>query len=170
MKYDCVVQKYIERPLLIHDFKFDIRQWIVLRSIDECQEPTLWWYEDCYFRLASQPFSTESLDNPMVHLCNYSIQKDSNTYPRSEKMWTLTQFLNHFNLNQQWEASIQPAMQSAVKDVMVLFLDKMKLNTKVSQLVWFMLLFISTKNPYSEKDLSGSEWILCWMILFDHGY
>ena len=55
--------------------KFDIRLWVLVTST----APTLcvWGFSDCYLRLSSKVFSLENLDDRMVHLCNFSVQKDS---------------------------------------------------------------------------------------------
>lgn len=75
MKYKCVVQKYIERPLLVRDhIKFDIRQWVLLTSANPL---VIYGFSEFYLRLSTQRFSLESngLSNNMVHLTNNAIQK-----------------------------------------------------------------------------------------------
>lgn len=71
----CIVQKYIEQPLLVRDQrKFDIRQWVLVTSIDPV---IIYCFSECYLRLSSVPFSLDgaALHDPMVHLTNHSIQQ-----------------------------------------------------------------------------------------------
>eukprot|EP01034_Spumella_vulgaris_P022265 gene22265-28379_t len=85
LEFKCVVQKYIERPLLLRSplsapgsqptRKFDIRQWILVTALDPL---VVYGFSECYLRLSSREYSlsSESLRDAKVHLCNHAIQKD----------------------------------------------------------------------------------------------
>ncbi|XP_075211846.1 tubulin monoglycylase TTLL3-like [Lycorma delicatula] len=113
-----VIQKYIERPLLIYDTKFDIRQWILLTSVNPIQ---IWMYNECYLRFSSQVFSLSDTSES-VHLCNNVIQrryKNAKRHPNLpvENMWdsiTFQKYLVDIGEPDKWETVIFPGMKQCV--------------------------------------------------------
>ena len=71
-----VVQKYVERPLLVRGYKFDIRCWVV---VTEWSSPSLhaWFYDaDVLCRFCSDPFALDQLHNRYGHITNRAVQQE----------------------------------------------------------------------------------------------
>jgi tubulin---tyrosine ligase len=77
-----IVQKYIERPLLISGRKFDIRAFAMITSINGCLKGYM--YRDCYFRTSCKPFDLTNLGSRYVHLTNDAVQMNSEDYGKFE--------------------------------------------------------------------------------------
>ena len=69
-----ILQKYIEKPFLIYQRKFDIRVW-VMHNYDT----SLYFFPEGYLRTSSSEFSIDpnNPDDQYVHLTNNAIQKYS---------------------------------------------------------------------------------------------
>lgn len=92
---------FSERPLLIYNTKFDIRQWFL---VTDWSPLTVWFYQESYLRFCSRQFTLENFDQS-IHLSNNAIQKYCRNGPRSkllpdENMWTNEQFKDY--LRQQF--------------------------------------------------------------------
>lgn len=112
-----VAQKYIERPLLIHGVKFDIRQWFV---VTDWEQLTIWMYRRSYARFSTVPFTLEDLDG-QIHLTNNAIQRkfslseDCHEDLPYEKMWfceELDEYLASIGHVNSFRQKIYPAMKN----------------------------------------------------------
>jgi len=91
-----VVQKYIENPLIINKRKFDIRQWVLVTSLNPL---TIWMWKEPYLRFGAEDYIMDDLNNIYSHLTNNSIAKHSLQYKNEKKfkedMWTCFDFENY---------------------------------------------------------------------------
>ncbi|CAD8114381.1 unnamed protein product [Paramecium sonneborni] len=69
-----VIQKYIQRPLLLDGRKFDIRVWVLVNHNFD-----IYIFNQGYARLSSEMFDLTQLD-AFIHLTNNAVQKHSKNY------------------------------------------------------------------------------------------
>ncbi|XP_076269172.1 tubulin glycylase 3A-like isoform X2 [Rhynchophorus ferrugineus] len=128
MKY--VVQKYIEKPLVIYQTKFDIRQWFMVTNV---QPLTIWMYRDSYLRFSSQLFSLENF-HESLHLTNHAVQcKYTNGQQRDkalpdDNMWdchTFKAYLKQIGCMDKWNKVIYPGMKQNIICAMLASQDTM---------------------------------------------
>jgi len=63
-----IIQKYIERPLLIEKRKFDIRVWVLIN-----QDMEVYFFKEGYLRTSAIEYKLDNCKDPMVHLTNNAI-------------------------------------------------------------------------------------------------
>ncbi|OMJ85700.1 hypothetical protein SteCoe_12889 [Stentor coeruleus] len=80
--HTCIIQKYIERPLLVNKRKFDIRCFALMTSVNSNIQG--YFYTEGYIRTSSKKFSTKHLENKYIHLTNDAVQKKSEDYGKYE--------------------------------------------------------------------------------------
>ena len=71
----CVVQRYLDRPLLLDNYKFDLRVYVLIGSLDPLR---IYLYHDGLARLATEPYESAKRNNfrsVYQHLTNYAINK-----------------------------------------------------------------------------------------------
>lgn len=116
-----ILQKYIEKPLLIHKRKFDIRCYALVTSVNGVLQG--YFYLDGYLRTTSSEFSIRDIKNPLIHLTNDAIQKNSSEYGKFESGNKLSyrdfqRFLDqqHTERNINFIGNILPKMKEIVKE------------------------------------------------------
>ena len=68
--HNWIIQKYMERPLLIDKRKFDIRAYAVVTHNLE-----LYFYEEGYLRTSCVEFTMDNVEDRNIHLTNWAVQK-----------------------------------------------------------------------------------------------
>ena len=65
-----VIQKYLEKPLLLSNRKFDIRLWVLVNHEGKC-----FLFKEGYIRTSSVEYDTspDSLDKAFIHLTNNAV-------------------------------------------------------------------------------------------------
>ncbi|VEN43993.1 unnamed protein product [Callosobruchus maculatus] len=130
LKLKYVVQKYIERPLIIYKTKFDIRQWFMVTNV---QPLTIWMYRDSYLRFSGQNFSLENF-HESLHLTNHAVQcRYRNTDARDkllpeDNMWDCHSFkayLKSIGHMEKWNEVIYPGMKESIICAMLASQDTM---------------------------------------------
>ncbi|KAH9635058.1 hypothetical protein HF086_004412 [Spodoptera exigua] len=119
-----VIQKYIEEPLLIHETKFDIRQYCLVTSTYPL---VIWMYKDCYLKFSSQKYNLKNY-HESIHLTNNAVQrKYKNCAGRHEElpaanMWDsdmYKDYLNRLDKGKVWDKVIYPGMKKSIIGIML---------------------------------------------------
>ena len=77
-----IVQKYLEKPLLVNRRKFDIRCYALVTGINGHIQG--YFYHEGYLRTSSKEYTLKNLSNRFIHLTNDAVQKKSDDYGRFE--------------------------------------------------------------------------------------
>ena len=80
-----VVQKYIHKPHLIDNFKYDLRVYVILTGVNPLR---VYVYKDGLARFATAEYekpSDKNCKNLFMHLTNYAINKESENFVQSTK-------------------------------------------------------------------------------------
>lgn len=124
-----VVQKYIERPLIIHQRKFDMRIYFLTLIREESIQ--LFVYKDCYIKFSSSPFNLNNL-HQSIHITNFAVQKffmnkKSESIPKAqENMWPLKELKTYFeNIGKTniWEEKIYASIKRNLKAIIIASLE-----------------------------------------------
>ncbi|CAF1013286.1 unnamed protein product [Adineta steineri] len=80
---NLVISRYIDNPLLIDGYKFDVRIYVAVTSYDPL---VAYLYEEGLTRFATVKYdpNCRSIKNAFMHLTNYSVNKRSHRYVRCD--------------------------------------------------------------------------------------
>ena len=87
-KRSYIIQKYIEKPMLYKQRKFDIRTYTLVST--QHGNIQAYFYTEGYMRTSSREFNLKNTANRMIHLTNDAVQKRSDDYGKFESGNKLT--------------------------------------------------------------------------------
>jgi len=89
---DYIAQEYLSDPLLIDNKKFDLRIYVLVTSIGSTDEATAFIADEGLVRLCTKDYERpdqKNLHNLLQHLTNYSLNKLSGDYIKSDNLDSL---------------------------------------------------------------------------------
>lgn len=124
-----IIQKYVYRPMLYLNRKFDIRCYALVL----CYNGNLqaYFYKDGYLRTSVAEFTLDNIHNKFIHLTNDAIQKKSTDYGKFEagNKLSYSEFQDYINNNFENKANfvdqVYPEMVKIVKDTVISTCDKL---------------------------------------------
>ncbi|KAE9521600.1 hypothetical protein AGLY_018004 [Aphis glycines] len=134
LKNNYILQKYIERPLLIHTCKIDLRQWFLVTNMNPV---VVWMYKEGYVRFCANSFSMKNM-HESIHLSNVRLQmkyrKSRSQRVPEECMWDYRELQNHLRYN--WYKEVSISMRKGVMQTKVIAPKKIG-----QEYVWDELIF-----------------------------
>ncbi|KAL4485833.1 hypothetical protein ABPG72_012373 [Tetrahymena utriculariae] len=129
-EHSFVIQKYIEKPFLINERKFDIRMWVLVN-----QNLDVYLFKEGYIRTSSKKYDVSDQDNIFIHLTNNAIQKYSDSYGQYENgnQLSLDNFDEYLKLKgykQTFRGDIMPRIKEIITISMLSVKNKLNANDR----------------------------------------
>uniref|UniRef100_A0A8C2U9P6 Tubulin--tyrosine ligase-like protein 5 n=1 Tax=Coturnix japonica TaxID=93934 RepID=A0A8C2U9P6_COTJA len=119
---NILVSRYISNPLLIDDFKFDVRLYVLVTSYDPL---VIYLYEEGLARFATVRYdqASKNIKNQFMHLTNYSVNKKSGDYVSCDdpdvedygNKWSMSAMLRYL----KQEGRDTAALMASVEDLII---------------------------------------------------
>jgi len=118
----CVIQKYIEKPLLYYGRKFDIRIWVLLT-----QNLNVYMFEEGHLKCCSINYNLNS-DNTFCHLTNYSFQKHSSNFGKYEfgNEVSFSDFQKNIDVNYDKKVNFKNDILPKIKEIIKFTFESVK--------------------------------------------
>lgn len=130
-----IIQKYLYRPLLYKNRKFDIRCYVLVTCINNNIQG--YFYKEGYLRTSCQEFSIENISDKFIHLTNDAIQKFSSNYGLFEDSNKLSYRDFQMYLDEtltekvDFEAKVLKKMKEIAKDSIIATSAKLNPNNRL---------------------------------------
>ena len=127
----AVIQEYINNPLLLNNFKFDLRLYVLVASFDPME---VYISNSGLVRFCSIPYKAPTIDNlqnDYMHLTNYAINKNCGSYSLETGKSTLSHTLGL--LKQQYnmdDGSFWIGIQDVIAKTLIAVLPRLRIEAR----------------------------------------
>jgi len=95
---ECLICRYIEKPHLINNKKYDLRIYVLITSFTPLK---IFLFKDGLVRFASEEYTKGNKENIFIHLTNYAVNKKNKNYDKTDddgsgSKWTITAYEKYF--------------------------------------------------------------------------
>ncbi|XP_075233599.1 putative tubulin polyglutamylase TTLL2 [Lycorma delicatula] len=148
---NAVVQRYVQNPLLIGGYKFDLRLYVCVPSF---HPPAIYLYREGLARFSTDKFSLSNLDNPFAHLTNTSLNKQGPRYTEMKDRvgagckWSLKQLRHYFNQSGFDDWLLWQRISSLVVLTVISQLNNVPTTSNCFEFYGFDVLVDSTLRPW----------------------
>eukprot|EP00929_Paragymnodinium_shiwhaense_P057357 TRINITY_DN28705_c0_g2_i1.p1 TRINITY_DN28705_c0_g2~~TRINITY_DN28705_c0_g2_i1.p1 ORF type:complete len:637 (+),score=115.52 TRINITY_DN28705_c0_g2_i1:68-1912(+) len=112
----AVLQKYLERPLLLRGRKFDLRQWVLVTSVQPLQA---YIFSEPYLRMCGREYDDADLGDVSRHLSNWAVFEGAEA---EESVMSLSDFKAVLEESTGspsiWEDKLRPQLEHIVTETL----------------------------------------------------
>eukprot|EP00045_Choanoeca_perplexa_P008858 m.83119 g.83119 ORF g.83119 m.83119 type:complete len:442 (-) comp14646_c0_seq6:270-1595(-) len=153
LTYDraCVVQAYLERPLTLLGYKFDLRLYVLVTSFKPL---TVYMYKKGLARFGTAKYDTSDMTNLYSHLTNTSINKFSPTLEAQKDgigagcKWSLIQLRQHWQAQGFDDRNVWRHISNLVTHTLLALVDECPVNSCCRELFGFDVLLDENRKPH----------------------
>ena len=155
-----VIQKYIENPLLYHNRKLDIRQWVM---VTDWNPLTIWFYKECYVRLSSSEYDSSNLKNRFSHLTNNSVNKHAKGFEKEAGFLSQEEFAEYLKVlgyeqDDPFYEKVQPQMKKIVTNSLLCVQDMVENRKNSSEIYGYDFCVDDQLNAWLIEINSSPAW------------
>ena len=109
-----VIQKYIEKPLLYHGKKFDIRQFMMVTHTGK-----VYWFREMYIRVSAYNYDLKDMKK-FGHLNNIALQKYSKDYDGEKAVISAKTLESYIQSNLHSHFDFEEQIRKKIKQIMAI--------------------------------------------------
>ena len=133
---DMVVQTYLARPMLLDGFKFDLRVYVLIRSLEPLE---VWVCREGLARFCTERYrapTSKNCSQVMGHLTNYSLNKRSQAFVSCKDAASIESIYANLDSRDVYEAVPDDHQRESSKKTLTYVLRQLRAEGVDTEMVW----------------------------------